>query len=77
MDGPPAQSLGVERVDEKVLKQKPRKSSDPIVTKALLLRAVSSALLIVFLTLKVFSNELDDGIMTRRDTTITFMTFVN
>ena len=77
MDGPPAQSLGVERVDEKVLKQKPRKSSDPIVTKALLLRAVSSALLIVFLTLKVFSNELDDGKMTRRDTTMTFMTFVN
>ena len=77
MDGPPAQSLGVETVDEKVLRQKPRKSSDPIVTKALLLRAVSSALLIVFLTLKVFTNELNDGKMTRRDTTMTFMTFVN
>merc|ERR1712029_624312 len=35
------------------------------------------AALIVYLTLKVFSNELDDGHVTRRDTTMTFMTFVN
>jgi magnesium-transporting ATPase (P-type) len=34
-------------------------------------------MLIVFLTLKVFSNELDDGTVNRRDTTMTFMTFVN
>lgn len=46
-------------------------------TRALLLRAVTSAALIVFLTLKVFSNELDDGSVTRRDTTMTFVTFVN
>lgn len=46
-------------------------------TRALLLRAISSATLIVFLTLKVFSNELDDGSVNRRDTTMTFMTFVN
>jgi magnesium-transporting ATPase (P-type) len=38
---------------------------------------MSSAMLIVFLTLKVFSNELDDGTVNRRDTTMTFMTFVN
>jgi len=77
MDGPPAQSLGVEPVDAKILNAKPRKSDDPIVTRALLFRAVSSAALIVFLTLKVFKNELDDGHVTRRDTTMTFMTFVN
>ena len=58
MDGPPAQSLGVEPVDEKILKAKPRKADDPIVTRALLARAVSSAALIVYLTLKVFANEL-------------------
>lgn len=58
MDGPPAQSLGVEPVDEKILNAKPRKSTDPIITRALLIRALSSAFLIVYLTLKVFSNEL-------------------
>lgn len=77
MDGPPAQSLGVEPVDARILNAKPRKWDDPIVTKALLARAASSAALIVYLTLKVFSNELDDGHITRRDTTMTFMMFVN
>ncbi|CAB9523428.1 Calcium-transporting ATPase type 2C member [Seminavis robusta] len=77
MDGPPAQSLGVEPVDSKILTAKPRKADDPIVTRALLLRAISSAAIIVFLTLKVFANELDDGKTSRRDTTMTFMTFVN
>lgn len=77
MDGPPAQSLGVEPVDEKILRAKPRKADEPIVTRALLLRATSSAALIVFLTLKVFSNELDDGAVNRRDTTMTFMMFCN
>jgi P-type Ca2+ transporter type 2C len=51
-DGPPAQSLGVEPVDDEILRAKPRKADDPIVTRALLLRAITSALLIVFLTLK-------------------------
>jgi Ca2+-transporting ATPase len=78
MDGPPAQSLGVEPVDEKILTAKPRKADDPIVTQALLLRAVTSAALIVVVTLGVFAHELsDDGKVSRRDTTMTFMTFVN
>ena len=73
----PAQSLGVEPVEDCILNANPRKADDPILTKALLLRAVTSAVLIVYLTLKVFSNELDDGMTNRRDTTMTFMTFVN
>jgi Ca2+-transporting ATPase len=77
MDGPPAQSLGVEPVDDRVLKARPRKSTDPLLTRALLLRAVSSAALIVIVTLGVFARELDGGIITQRDTTMTFMTFVN
>lgn len=78
MDGPPAQSLGVEPVDDKILRAKPRKADDAIVTRALLFRAVTSAALIVLLTLRVFYNELlDDGRVSRRDTTMTFMTFVN
>jgi Ca2+-transporting ATPase len=58
MDGPPAQSLGVEPVDERILRAPPRKVTDPIVTRALLTRAVSSAVLITFLTLLVFAHEL-------------------
>lgn len=77
MDGPPAQSLGVEPVEKSILQAKPRNANDAILTKALLLRAVTSAVLIVFLTLKIFSNELDDGKVSRRDTTMTFMLFVN
>ena len=64
-------------MDDHILNAKPRKADDPIVTQALLMRAVTSAALIVYLTLKVFSNELDDGMVNRRDTTMTFMTFVN
>lgn len=77
MDGPPAQSLGVEPVDAKILHAKPRKADDPIVTRALLFRAITSAALIVFVTLRIFANELEDGQVSRRDTTMTFMTFVN
>ena len=64
-------------MDDRILNAKPRSADDPIVTRALLLRAVTSASLIVYLTLKVFSNELDDGHVSKRDTTMTFMTFVN
>merc|ERR1712183_19366 len=77
MGGPPAQSLGLEPVDEEILESKPRKPSDPVVSKDLLFRAVTSAILIVFLTLKVFIQELQDGRVTRRVTTMTFITFVN
>ncbi|GKY92721.1 hypothetical protein MPSEU_000242100 [Mayamaea pseudoterrestris] len=78
MDGPPAQSLGVEPVDEEILRARPRKADDSIVTQALLLRALSSAAIIMVATLLVFRNELlDDGRVSRRDTTMTFMTFVN
>ena len=69
--------MGVEPVGPSILKAKPRRARDPVVTRAMLYRAITSAILIVYLTLKVFSNELDDGHVTRRDTTMTFMTFVN
>jgi Ca2+-transporting ATPase len=54
---PPAQSLGAEPVDAKILRAKPRKADDPIVTQTLLLRAITSAALIVFLTLKLFADQ--------------------
>lgn len=77
MDGPPAQSLGVEPVYERIKQARPRKSTDPLLTNPLLFRCVTSAMLIIFLTLGVFAAELDGGKVTRRDTTMTFMTFVN
>merc|ERR1711936_699819 len=36
MDGPPAQSLGLEPVDPDVIKKPPRKISEPILTRSLL-----------------------------------------
>ena len=35
MDGPPAQSLGVEPVDQKILNAKPRKADDAIILEAI------------------------------------------
>lgn len=76
MDGPPAQSLGVEPVDHDVLKQPPRTSKERIITKSLIINIVISALFILAGTLWVFWKELSDGKITRRDTTMTFTCFV-
>ncbi|CAM9848835.1 unnamed protein product [Chrysoparadoxa australica] len=82
MDGPPAQSLGVEPVDDVVVRRPPRRPHDPIITQHLLFRVLSSALFIVVGTLWVFWTEMQDGevinlfFVTRRTTTMTFTTFV-
>jgi len=76
MDGPPAQSLGVEPVDPAVMLRPPRKRDDSILTAPLLRRVVTSGTLILLGTMFVFVRELHDGVVTRRDTTITFTTFV-
>lgn len=76
MDGPPAQSLGVEPVDKDVMTQPPRKATDKMISMTLLTRIVTSAIIIVSGTLWVFQRELQDGIITPRDTTMTFTCFV-
>jgi len=76
MDGPPAQSLGVEPVDRMVKQRPPRRKEEPIITSFLLSRVFTSAVLIVLGTLSVFAHEMEDGSVTRRDTTMTFTTFV-
>jgi magnesium-transporting ATPase (P-type) len=78
MDGPPAQSLGVEQVDPDVMRRPPRKSDEPIITAALLRRVFTAATVIVLGTLFVFVSEAGDGgaSSVRRDTTMTFTTFV-
>lgn len=55
MDGPPAQSLGVEPVDPAVLLQPPRPRGEPIVTRALLRRVGLSAAVVTACTLGVFA----------------------
>ncbi|XXG94073.1 High affinity Ca2+/Mn2+ P-type ATPase-like protein [Hypoxylon texense] len=77
MDGPPAQSLGVEQVDSDVMSRPPRSRSEPVLTKALLQRVLTSAAIIMAGTMVVYSHEmLSDGEVTRRDTTMTFTCFV-
>lgn len=76
MDGPPAQSLGVEPVDKDVMHRPPRKVNDSIITWPLVGKVLTSAAIIVIGTLWVFWKERSDGHVTRRDTTMTFTCFV-
>ncbi|KIH91795.1 Ca2+-transporting ATPase [Sporothrix brasiliensis 5110] len=77
MDGPPAQSLGVEAVDRDVMKRPPRKRNDPVLTRALIRRVAQSAFIIMVGTMLVYKHEMEDGaVVTRRDTTMTFTCFV-
>lgn len=78
MDGPPAQSLGVEPVDQDVLRQRPRNVKQPMITKTLIVNVLLSASIIILGTLWVFQREMADGSAgrTKRDTTMTFTCFV-
>jgi Ca2+-transporting ATPase len=77
MDGPPAQSLGVEAVDKDVMNRPPRRRGDAVLTRPLLTRVLTQAAIIMAGTMLVYTHEmLDDGQVTRRDTTMTFTCFV-
>ncbi|CAO3624168.1 unnamed protein product [Cunninghamella echinulata] len=76
MDGPPAQSLGVEPVDPGIMKKPPRARSAKIITKRLISRVLTAALIVVTGTLFVYMSELGENGTTRRGTTMTFTTFV-
>ncbi|KAL2136254.1 hypothetical protein VTI74DRAFT_4687 [Chaetomium olivicolor] len=77
MDGPPAQSLGVEAVDKDVMNRPPRRRGDAVLTRPLVTRVLTQAALIMAGTMLVYTHEmLDDGQITRRDTTMTFTCFV-
>ncbi|KAL5624446.1 hypothetical protein BROUX41_004506 [Berkeleyomyces rouxiae] len=77
MDGPPAQSLGVEAVEKDVMTKPPRRRSDPVLTRAVLTRVLTSASIIMVGTMIIYYREmLADGEITRRDTTMTFTCFV-
>lgn len=76
MDGPPAQSLGVEPVDHDVIRLPPRKAKENIVNHTLIFNVVISAAVIVCGTLYIFWKEMSDNQITPRDTTMTFTCFV-
>lgn len=77
MDGPPAQSLGVEPVDPDVMSRPPRKRNAPVLTWPLITRVLTSATIIMFGTMAVYTHEmLSDGEVSKRDTTMTFTCFV-
>merc|ERR1711977_683786 len=77
MDGPPAQSLGVEPVDPDVMTRPPRKRNAPVLTWPLITRVLTSASIIMLGTMAVYTHEmLTDGEVTKRDTTMTFTCFV-
>ncbi|XP_067158517.1 calcium-transporting ATPase type 2C member 2 [Apteryx mantelli] len=76
MDGPPAQSLGVEPVDKDTIKQPPRCITDTILSKSLILKIFMSAIIIISGTLFVFWKENPKSGITPRTTTMTFTCFV-
>ncbi|KAL3419206.1 calcium-transporting P-type ATPase [Phlyctema vagabunda] len=77
MDGPPAQSLGVEPVDPDVMTRPPRKRNAPVLTWPLIRRVLTSATIIMLGTMAVYTHEmLTDGEVNKRDTTMTFTCFV-
>ena len=70
-------SLGVEPVDHDVMKKPPRKAKDAIITTVLLQRVFSAALFILVGTLYVYIHEMTvDNVVTARDNTMAFTTFV-
>ncbi|KAL9044228.1 MAG: hypothetical protein Q9214_002620 [Letrouitia sp. 1 TL-2023] len=77
MDGPPAQSLGVEPVDPAIMNRPPRSKAARVLTRALVQRVLISAAVIMLGTLTIYVREMSsDHTISARDTTMTFTCFV-
>lgn len=81
MDGPPAQSLGVEPVDPALLSQPPRPRNARVLTPRLIRRVLQSATIILLGTLFTYVSNLTAADLaahsvSSRDTTLTFTQFV-
>lgn len=61
MDGPPAQSLGVEPVDPAVMSRPPRPKNARVLTPQLLRRVLQSSSIIMLGTLFTYIHEMADG----------------
>ncbi|GIJ88375.1 high affinity Ca2+/Mn2+ P-type ATPase-like protein [Aspergillus pseudoviridinutans] len=87
MDGPPAQSLGVEPVDPSIMNRPPRPRTARVLTRPLIQRVLTSAFMIMLGTLAIYVYEMGDAddvsnpgkrsrVVTAHDTTMTFTCFV-
>ncbi|CAD6583988.1 MAG: High affinity Ca2+/Mn2+ P-type ATPase-like protein [Alectoria sarmentosa] len=77
MDGPPAQSLGVEPVDPAIMNRPPRSRAARVLTRPVIQRVLTSATVIMTGTLGIYYREMSsDNTVTARDTTMTFTCFV-
>lgn len=81
MDGPPAQSLGVEPVDPALLTHPPRPRDARVLTPRLIRRVLQSAAVILLGTLYTYVSNLTAADLaahsvSSRDTTLTFTQFV-
>ncbi|ONH68348.1 Calcium-transporting ATPase 1 [Cyberlindnera fabianii] len=76
MDGPPAQSLGVEPVDNEVMNKPPRTRGAPILTQAVIKRLLMNSVFVIIGTIYVYVKEMKVNQITARDTTMTFTCFV-
>ncbi len=77
MDGPPAQSLGVEPLDRDLMKRSPRDPNDQVINRGMMFNIGLGASIMVIGTLAVFFYELNLGsMMEKRAVTMAFTTFV-
>ncbi|KAJ3371121.1 High affinity Ca2+/Mn2+ P-type ATPase-like protein [Allomyces arbusculus] len=77
MDGPPAQSLGVEPVDrDAVTNTPPRSPVTPMITRDLVVKIVLSSIIIVAGTLFVYTTQIASDASPEQVTTMTFTMFV-
>ncbi|KAL8812572.1 MAG: hypothetical protein Q9223_000982 [Gallowayella weberi] len=77
MDGPPAQSLGVEPVDPAIMSRPPRSKNARVLSRDLIQRVLTSATIIMLGTLVIYIREMSiDSSISARDTTMTFTCFV-
>ncbi|KAL8873647.1 MAG: hypothetical protein Q9174_000925 [Haloplaca sp. 1 TL-2023] len=77
MDGPPAQSLGVEPVDPAIMSRPPRSKTARVLSRSLIQRVLTSATVIMLGTLIIYIREMStDHSISARDTTMTFTCFV-
>lgn len=76
MDGPPAQSLGVEAPDPDEMRKPPRKRTEQVLTNHIVRSVMMRGVFILVGTMTVYVWEMSDNKVTRRDTTMSFTCFV-
>ncbi len=77
MDGPPAQSLGVEPLDRDVMKRPPRNPDEPVITRSMIFNIVSASAIMVLVTLMIFFWELGkNAALDQKAMTMAFTVFV-